>query len=121
MAFTAGTILSAAALNEATGLTAETPFTTSSPAGAGWYRLTAGGMVEFHYESTGNVTSGSEVTITTLPANYRPAGLTALAASGGVNGTRPAAAAIDSAGAVKLRNNYSSDIAVQIHGLFMVA
>ena len=34
MAFTAGTPLSAAALNDAVGYTTPTPFTTTTPAGA---------------------------------------------------------------------------------------
>ena len=38
MAFIAGTALSAAALNDAVGYTTPTAFTTTTPAGSGWYR-----------------------------------------------------------------------------------
>lgn len=119
MAFTAGTPLGAAALNDATGLTTETAFTTSSPAGSGWYRKTAGGMIEVHYESSGTVASQTAVTLTVLPAGYRPSGLTPIAASSAT--TRPAASEIAADGTWTIYNWNNSSQTVRAHGTYLAA
>lgn len=120
MAFTAGTPLSATALNDAVGYTMPTTFTTSSPAGAGWYRK-VGSLIEVHYSSTGTVASGAQITITTLPAGYRPADETAVAAACGASGKRTCASTIDAAGVWLLYNNHTSASPVFAHALFAPA
>lgn len=119
MAFTAGTPLSAAALNDAVGYTTPTSFTTTTPAGAGWYRK-VGSLVEVHYESTGTVAGTTAVTITTLPAGYRPAGMTAIAA-GTLSSTRPGAASVAANGDLVIYNWNSSAAIVYCHGLYAPA
>ena len=119
MAFTAGTPLSAAALNDAVGYTTPTSFTTTTPAGAGWYRK-VGSLIEVHYESTGTVASTTAVTITTLPVGYRPAGMTAIAA-GTLPSTRPGAASVAANGDLVIYNWNSSAAIVYCHGLYAPA
>ena len=119
MAFTAGTALSAAALNDAVGYTTPTPFTTTTPAGSGWYRK-VGSLVEVHYESTGTVAGTTGVTITTLPVGYRPAGMTAIAA-GTLSSTRPGAASVAANGDLVIYNWNSSAAIVYCHGLYAPA
>ena len=119
MAFTAGTPLSASALNDAVGYTTPTPFTTTTPAGSGWYRK-VGSLVEVHYESTGTVAGTTSVTITTLPVGYRPAGMTAIAA-GTLSSTRPGAASVAANGDLVIYNWNSSAAIVYCHGLYAPA
>lgn len=119
-AFTAGTPLSAAALNDAVGYTTPTTFTTTTPAGAGWYRK-VGSLVEVHYESTGNVSADAEVTPYTFPVGYRPAGRVALAACAGAASTRSAVAAVNADGTLNVRNAFTSATVVQCHGLYAPA
>ena len=102
MAFTAGTPLSAAALNDAVGYTTPTSFTTTTPA-------------------TGTVAAGAQITITTLPAGYRPADETAVAAACGTSGKRTCASTIDAAGVWVLYNNHTSAAPVFAHALFAPA
>ncbi len=120
MAFTAGTPLSAAALNDAVGYTTPTPFTTTTPAGAGWYRK-VGSLIEVHYSSTGTVAAGAQITITTLPAGYRPAERTALAAAVGSAGIRPGVAFVDPDGTLAIYNAHTSSAPVYIHGMYAPA
>ena len=119
MAFTAGTPLSASALNDAVGYTAPTTFTTTTPAGAGWYRK-VGSLIEVHYESTGTVAGTTAVAIVTLPVGYRPAGLTALG-SATLSTTRPGAATVDASGQLTIYNWNPSPAIVECHGLFAPA
>ena len=120
MAFTAGTPLSAAALNDAVGYTTPTAFTTTTPAGSGWYRK-VGSLIEVHYSSTGTVASGAQITITTLPTGYRPADETAVAAACGTSSKRTCASTIDAAGVWVLYNNHTSAAPVFAHALFAPA
>ena len=120
MAFTAGTALSAAALNDAVGYTTPTSFTTTTPAGAGWYRK-VGSLVEVHYISTGTVAATTQVTISTLPPDYRPAERTALAAAVGSAGIRPATAFVDPDGTLAIYNAHTSSAPVYTHGLYAPA
>lgn len=119
MAFSAGTTLSAAALSAALGLTTKTTFTTTAPAGAGWYRLTAGGMIAFHWVSTGTVNATTNVTPDfTLPTGYRPATLTAIAAAAGTSGTRLAACAIAPDGTWVVYSGHSAAAIISAHGVY---
>ena len=119
-AFIAGTALSAAALNDAVGYTTPTTFTTTTPAGSGWYRK-VGSLVEVHYISTGTVAATTQVTISTLPPGYRPAGRTALAAAVGSAGIRPATAFVDPDGTLAIYNAHTSSAPVYTHGLYAPA
>lgn len=119
MAFVPGP-LSAAALNAALGLTAETTFTTTVPAGDGWYRM-AGSLVEVHWVSSGTVAASTNVTPYVLPAGYRPDTRTAIAAAAGGASIRPAHAIVDPDGTLQVYNAHSSSTVLECHGLFMPA
>lgn len=122
MTFVAGTALSAAALNDALSVDAPTTFTTTTPAGAGWYRFLLGGEeVEFHYVSSGNVTSGTTVTLDfTMPAAYCPAEKTAISASSSTT-TKLGACVIDDVGAITFYNGHSSSAVAYAHGKYKPA
>ena len=123
MTFVTGTPLSAADLNDALASDSPTTFTTTSPAGSGWYRFLLGGaLVEFHYESTGTVASQTEVSPVglTLPAAYRPAGRSPLASvSSSVQ--RPGGAAINPDGTWSIYNWQNSAQVVACHGTYKPA
>lgn len=122
MTFVAGTPLSAADLNDALGADTPTTFTTTTPAGGGWYRFLMGGEeVEFHFVSTGNVASGTTVTLDfTMPAAYRPAEKTAISAASSTT-TRLGACVIDDVGAIKFYNGHSSPAIAYAHGKYKPA
>ena len=119
MTFVAGTVLSAADLNDALATGTETTFTTTTPAGSGWYRsLFGGAFTEFWFLSTGNVSSATTVTLdVTLPVGSRPTDKTPLSAASSTT-TKLAAAVVDSAGAVTVYNGHSSPAVVYIHGIY---
>ena len=120
MAFTAGTPLSAAALNDAVGYTTPTTFTTSSPAGDGWYRQ-VGSLVEVHWVSSGTVASGVVAAPYVLPTGYRPAERTCIAAAAGGTSIRPAHAIVDPNGDIQVYNAHTSATVIEFHGLFLPA
>ena len=97
----------------------KTTFTTTTPAGSGWYCSLMGGLLtEFWFLSTSNVSAGTTATIdVTLPVGYRPADKTPLAAASSTT-TKLAAAVVDSAGAVTVYNGHSSAAVVYIHGIY---
>ncbi len=79
---------------------------------------------DFLYFATagaGTVAAGAQVTITTLPAGYRPADETAVAAACGTSGKRTCASTIDAAGVWVLYNNHTSAAPVFAHALFAPA
>lgn len=123
MTFVAGTPLSAADLNDALASDSPTTFSTTTPAGTGWYRFLLGGaLVEFHYESSDTVASQTEVSPSglTLPAAYRPASRAPLAAVSNAT-QRPGAAAINSDGTWSIYNWQNSAQVVACHGIYKPA
>lgn len=123
MALSAGSVASAADVLALVATDSPTTFTTTSPAGSGWYRYLLGGaLVEFHFESTGTVASQTEVSPAgfTVPAGYRPAGRTPLAAVSS-SSQRPGAAAINSDGTWSVYNWQNSVQVVACHGIYKPA
>lgn len=122
MTFVAGTPLSAADLNDALASDSPTTFSTTTPAGSGWYRFLLGGaLVEFHFISTGNISSGTTQTLdVTLPSAYRPADKTAVGAASSTT-TKLAACVIDSAGAITFYNGHTSAAVAYAHGTYKPA
>jgi len=122
MTFVAGTPLSASDLNDALGADSPTTFTTTTPVGTGWYRFLMGGEeVEFHFLSTGNVSSATTVTLDfTIPATYRPAEKTAIGAASSTT-TKLGACVIDDAGVITYYNGHSSSAVAYAHGKYKPA
>ena len=120
MAFTAGTPLSASALNDAVGYTAPTSFTITTPAGTGWYRK-VGSLVEVHGITTGTASATTNYTVYTLPTGYRPAERTCIAAAAGGTSIRPAHAIVDPNGDIQVYNAHTSATVIEFHGLFLPA
>ena len=123
MTFVAGTPLSAADLNDALASDSPTTFTTTSPAGTGWYRFLLGGaLVEFHWVSTGTVAATTSVTPDfTIPAAYRPAARAAVAAAAGVSNARTAACWVDPDGTWQVYNGHTAATVISIHGKYKPA
>lgn len=123
MTFVAGTPLSAADLNDALASDSPTTFSTTTPAGTGWYRFLLGGaLVEFHWVSTGTVAATTNVTPDfTIPAAYRPAARTAIAGAAGAVGPRLAGVAIDADGTWQVYNGHSSAVVINAHGTYKPA
>ena len=120
MAFTAGTPLSASALNDAVGYTAPTSFTITTPAGTGWYRI-VGSLVEVHGVTTANASATTAYTVYTLPVGYRPAERTCIAAAAGAGPIRPAQAIVDPNGDIQVYNAHTTAVPIEFHGLFAPA
>lgn len=122
MTFVAGTPLSAADLNDALASDSPTTFTTTTPAGTGWYRFLLGGaLVEFHYLSTGNIPATTTQTLDfTIPAAYRPAEKTTVGAASSTT-TKLGACVIDSAGAITFCNGHTSAAVAYAHGTYKPA
>ena len=99
--------------------TTETSGTISTtPAGTiYWYRYDDG-YVEIFWTSSGNVTNDTQYTIGTLPAGARPTREVPCSVSGGVYGDRPGAGTVWPDGTVKIRNTYSSALAMKAYALF---
>ena len=119
MAFTAGTPLSAAALNDAVGYTTPTAFTTSTPAGDGWYRR-VGSLVEIHWVSSMTVASGVVAAPYVLPTGFRPATRTAIACSSG-NSARLASGFVEPDGTINVYNGSGGTSPLACHGLYAPA
>lgn len=109
-----------AARDAAQAVIADTGWNTlsfSSPTGTATYRR-RGNQVEVRFETTATVAAGTLVSpLFTLPTGYRPTTLVVLAAAGG-GGDRSAGAAIDPAGNVRIRNNYTAAVTVMGAGTF---
>jgi len=118
-AFVAATPLSAAALNDAVGYTTPTTFTTTTPAGSGWYRK-VGSLVEVHWVSSATVASGTMVQPYVFPAICRPSERTAIAATSG-NSARTAAAHVDPDGTLSVYNDSGGTSPLCAHGLYAPA
>lgn len=99
-----------------------TTFTTTTPAGTGWYRYLLGeALVQVHWESTGTVAATTSVGPDfTFPAGYRPAARTALTAVQ-VTTTRTASAVIAADGSFAVYNGDSSARAMIVDGIFAAA
>jgi hypothetical protein len=91
---------------------------STTPAGTLTWRLFKDDSVEVFWESSGNVTQDVQYTIATLPSNVRPTYNVPVAVSGGVYGDRPAGGTVFTDGTVKVRNQYSSALALKLHGYF---
>ena len=110
-------------LSGTTGDGARVTFSTTSPAGSGWYLLLASGTrAAFHWRSTDNVAANTAATPNfTLPAGYRPSGRTALAAAGGALTPRTAACVLDSTGVWQVYNGHSSATVITVDGTYDLA
>lgn len=122
MAIAAGNVISAAdVLAALVTVDTQTTFTTTTPAGAGWWRW-VGPFIELYYASSGNLTSGTSFTSAViLPAGARPLQMIPAAAAGGVALDREANGAINTNGTFTVRNNYSGSTTVSLYALFIPA
>ena len=123
MALSAGSVASAADVLALVATDSPTTFTTTTPAGSGWYRYLLGGaLVEFHWISTGTVSATTSVTPDfTIPAGYRPAARTAIAGVAGASSPRLADVALDSDGTWQVYNGHSSATVINAHGIYKPA
>ena len=123
MTFVAGTPLSAADLNDALASDSPTTFSTTTPAGTGWYRFLLGGaLVEFHWNSTGTVAAGGDAAPDfTIPSGYRPAERTPIAPTSGSSAPRVAAADVRTDGTWRVYNDYSVASIINVHGTYKPA
>lgn len=119
MSFTAGTTLSAAALNAATASPGAWSTLTTTPAGTCRYR-TAGPFVEVIVVTTTVLVSGTEYTLCTLPSGVWPGYPVAMASNATTTGTRATNATIGTDGTIKARNNYGTDSVVILHALYLL-
>lgn len=93
---------------------------STTPTGSGKYRK-VGNRVDVQFGTTANVTgTNTEVTVYTLPEGFRPLTDTHIAAGSASTKTRPANAFVGTDGAIKVRNNYSSDAPVHGSGSFYI-
>lgn len=122
MAITAGSVASAADVNALLAATTPTTFTTTTPAGSGWYRTLLGGtLVQLHFESTGTVAATTAVTLNfTLPTGYRPAGRTPMTCTTGTS-PRPGAANVLADGTITVYNSQSSSTTIYVDDVFAAA
>ena len=123
MALSAGSVASAADVLALVATGSPTTFTTTTPAGSGWYRYLLGGaLVEFHWVSTGTVAATTSVTPDfTIPAGYRPAERTAIAAVAGSANARSAACWIEPDGTFQVYNNHTAATVINAHGIYKPA
>lgn len=94
-------------------------FTTTSPAGAGGYRV-HDRLCEVWWTSRGNVAAGDSVTPYTLPSTVRPSQIVAAAVGGGVGRDRPAAGSISTSGLLTVRNNSTKAVPVSMSAVYLL-
>lgn len=123
MALSAGNEASASDVLALVATDSPTTFTTTTPAGSGWYRSLLGGqLVEFHWNSTGTVAAGGDATPDfTIPSGYRPAERTPIAATSGSTAARVAAADVRADGTWRVYNDYTVASIINAHGIYKPA
>ena len=122
MTFWLAPVASAADLNDALASDSPTTFSTTTPAGTGWYRFLLGGH---WWSSTGSRRDrrGDDERHAGLhhPGRLPPAARTAIAGVAGASSPRLADVAIDSDGTWQVYNGHSSATVINAHGTYKPA